>query len=138
MKPFMKRRKSSEFCSTCHKVHLDVPVNNYRWFRGFNDYDNWQASGFGDGARSFYYPKEGKTCAGCHMPLEHFDRTGSSEGWPRAFAPLCCGEYLGFARQSGSGSDRGGSRNFEPRAFITLDIFAASPVEKKTAASKPI
>ena len=56
MKPFM-RMDSAEFCSACHKVHLDVPVNNYRWFRGFNDYDNWQASGVsGQGARSFYYP----------------------------------------------------------------------------------
>ena len=50
-------RGSAGFCSSCHKVHLDVPVNNYRWFRGFNDYDNWQASGVsGQGARSFYYP----------------------------------------------------------------------------------
>ncbi len=39
LKPF-HRLDSSEFCSTCHKVHLDVPVNNYRWIRGFNDYDN--------------------------------------------------------------------------------------------------
>jgi len=39
------------------KTLQDVPVNNYRWFRGFNDYDNWQASGVsGQGARSFYYP----------------------------------------------------------------------------------
>ena len=56
MKPFM-RQDSAEFCSACHKVHLDEPVNNYRWFRGFNEYDNWQASGVsGQGARSFYYP----------------------------------------------------------------------------------
>ena len=56
MKPFSASRLA-EFCSSCHKVHLDVPVNNYRWFRGFNDYDNWQASGVsGQGARSFYYP----------------------------------------------------------------------------------
>ena len=34
---------TAEFCSTCHKVHLDGPVNDYRWLRGFNDYDNWQA-----------------------------------------------------------------------------------------------
>src|ERR1051325_10137211 len=47
--------QTPEFCSSCHKVHLDVPVNNYRWFRGFNEYDNWQASGVPDeGARSFY------------------------------------------------------------------------------------
>ena len=58
MKPFM-REDSAEFCASCHKVHLDVPVNYYRWFRGFNDYDNWQASGVsGQGARSFYYPPE--------------------------------------------------------------------------------
>src|SRR3954451_2902635 len=28
MKPFM-RESSAEFCSACHKVHLDVPVNQY-------------------------------------------------------------------------------------------------------------
>ena len=51
-------------------MHLDVPVNNYRWFRGFNDYDNWQASGVsGQGARSFYYPPKSQNCADCHMPL---------------------------------------------------------------------
>ena len=43
MKPFI-REQTAEFCSSCHKVHLDVPVNDYRWFRGFNEYDNWQAS----------------------------------------------------------------------------------------------
>ena len=56
LKPFMKKQEA-EFCAACHKVHLDVPVNAYRWIRGFNDYDNWQASGVsGQGARSFYYP----------------------------------------------------------------------------------
>ena len=56
LKPFM-REQVPEFCSGCHKVHLDVPVNHYRWIRGLNEYDNWQASGVsGQGARSFYYP----------------------------------------------------------------------------------
>jgi tetratricopeptide (TPR) repeat protein len=69
IKPF-HRDQTAEFCSSCHKVHLDVPVNNYRWFRGFNDYDNWQASGVsGQGARSFYYPAKPQKCADCHMPL---------------------------------------------------------------------
>jgi hypothetical protein len=63
------REQTPEFCSSCHKVHLDVPVNAYRWFRGFNEYDNWQASGVsGEGARSFYYPKAPQKCADCHMP----------------------------------------------------------------------
>src|SRR5204863_663535 len=44
--------------------------NAYRWFRGFNEYDNWQASGVsGEGARSFYYPATAQKCADCHMPL---------------------------------------------------------------------
>jgi len=69
LKPF-HRDQTADFCSSCHKVHLDVPVNGYRWIRGFNDYDNWQASGVsGQGARSFYYPPKSMRCADCHMPL---------------------------------------------------------------------
>jgi len=71
MKPFHHEPdQAAEFCSACHKVHLDVPVNGYRWIRGFNEYDNWQASGVsGQGARSFYYPSTPQTCRDCHMPL---------------------------------------------------------------------
>jgi len=72
---FLKRFHHSEgasgadFCVACHKVHLDVPVNSYRWFRGFNEYDAWQASGVsGQGARAFYYPSQPKSCGECHMP----------------------------------------------------------------------
>jgi tetratricopeptide (TPR) repeat protein len=64
------KEQTAEFCSSCHKVHLDVPVNSYRWFRGFNEYDNWQSSGVsGQGARSFYYPPRAQKCADCHMPM---------------------------------------------------------------------
>ena len=80
LKPFM-REQTAEFCSSCHKVHLDVPVNHYRWFRGFNEYDNWQASGVsGQGARSFYYPPKSQQCADCHMPLTPSKDFGSVAG----------------------------------------------------------
>lgn len=80
LKPF-HTEQTPEFCSTCHKVHLDVPVNDYRWFRGFNDYDNWQASGIsGQGARSFYYPPQPQTCRDCHMPLVESDDPGAKDG----------------------------------------------------------
>ncbi len=71
LKPFHRARAQvPEFCSACHKVHLDFPVNHYRWLRGFDDYDNWQASGVsGLGARSFYYPPKPQMCVDCHMPL---------------------------------------------------------------------
>ena len=69
LKPF-HRENTAEFCSTCHKVHLDEPVNNFRWVRGFNDYDQWQKSGVShQGALSFYYPETAKKCVDCHMPL---------------------------------------------------------------------
>lgn len=80
--------QTAKFCSSCHKVHLDVPVNGYRWFRGFNDYDSWQGSGVsGFGAISFYYPSDEKTgkpafkkCADCHMPNIASQDAGNFDG----------------------------------------------------------
>ena len=84
IKPF-HREQTAEFCSACHKVHLDVPVNGYRWFRGFNDYDNWQASGVsGQGARSFYYPAQPQKCADCHMPLVDSNDPAAKNGKVRS------------------------------------------------------
>ena len=80
LKPFVKEQ-AADFCSTCHKVHLDVPVNGYRWIRGFNDYDNWQASGVsGMGARSFYYPPKSQRCVDCHMPKVASNDFGNKMG----------------------------------------------------------
>jgi tetratricopeptide (TPR) repeat protein len=83
LKPFHRRpQQVPEFCSACHKVHLDVPVNNYRWIRGFDDYDNWQASGVsGQGARSFYYPPKPQNCVDCHMPLVRSNDFGNIQGF---------------------------------------------------------
>ncbi len=84
LKPF-HREQTPEFCASCHKVHLDVPVNAYRWFRGFNDYDNWQASGVsGEGARSFYYPRRPQRCADCHMPLVPSSDPAAKDGMVRS------------------------------------------------------
>ena len=68
MKPFFKQ---SEYCATCHKVSLNVPVNNYRWLRGQNEYDNWHDSGVAlNAARTFYLPPVKSVCQDCHMPPE--------------------------------------------------------------------
>ncbi len=67
-KPFLDQQ-TGEFCSACHKIHLDHADNDYRWERGFDEYDAWQGSGVsGFGARSFYYPPHSENCATCHMP----------------------------------------------------------------------
>jgi tetratricopeptide (TPR) repeat protein len=62
---------TAAFCSTCHKSHLDKPINGVGWVREDNDYDNWQASSIsGQGARSFYQPAAVRDCIDCHMPKE--------------------------------------------------------------------
>jgi tetratricopeptide (TPR) repeat protein len=83
LKPFHKDpRMTPDFCSACHKVHLDVPVNHYRWIRGFDDYDNWQGSGVsGNSARSFYYPPKPMECADCHMPMVRSNDAGNINGY---------------------------------------------------------
>lgn len=69
LKPF---HRTAEFCGTCHKVHLPVEVNHYKWLRGQNHYDDFLLSGVsGHGAQSFYYPDKASTkCADCHMSLQ--------------------------------------------------------------------
>ncbi len=133
LKPFMTEQ-ASEFCSTCHKVHLDIPVNNYRWFRGFNDYDNWQASGFGEGARSFYYPPEGQTCSNCHMPLEPSKELGSRDG--KIHSHRFPAANTAVANANKDAEQLAIEQKFLTSGFISVDIFAASPVQstgKQTA-----
>ncbi|MGH9454669.1 MAG: multiheme c-type cytochrome, partial [Terriglobia bacterium] len=83
LKPFHRQpNEVPKFCSACHKVHLDVPVDHYRWIRGFDEYDNWQASGVsGQGARSFYYPPHPQECVNCHMPMVRSNDFGNIHGY---------------------------------------------------------
>ncbi|MSV27317.1 MAG: tetratricopeptide repeat protein [Bryobacterales bacterium] len=126
MKPFM-RQDTAEYCSSCHKVHLDVPVNSYRWFRGFNDYDNWQASGFGQGARSFYYPPKKQHCGDCHMPLVKSNDPGNRGG--EVHSHRFPGANMAVPTANRDHAQLGATERFLKSGFITVDIFAVSPVE---------
>jgi Flp pilus assembly protein TadD len=129
LKPFM-RGESAEFCAACHKVHLDVPVNKYRWFRGFNDYDNWQASGVsGQGARSFYYPPKSQVCADCHMPLVASRDPGNHDGMVHSHRFPAANTALPYANRDEA--QMKATVDFLKSGFITVDIFAVSPVENK-------
>ena len=69
--------ESTEFCGTCHKVHLPPELNGYKWLRGQNHQDAFWLSGVsGQGIQSFYYPPVAEqNCNGCHMetfPSEDF------------------------------------------------------------------
>jgi len=130
MKPFMRGANSPEFCAACHKVHLDVPVNGYRWFRGFNEYDNWQASGVsGQGARSFYYPAQSQTCSECHMPLVDSQDPGNVNGKIHSHRFPAANTALPFVNQDKEQLDV--VQKFLKSGFISVDIFAVSPVDEK-------
>jgi Flp pilus assembly protein TadD len=128
MKPFM--RDNAEFCAACHKVHLDVPVNDYRWFRGFNDYDNWQASGVsGQGARSFYYPAKSNTCSGCHMPMVASHDPGNIKGMVHSHR--FPGANTAVPTSNKDEVQLAATEKFLKSGFITVDIFAVSQVQKQ-------
>ena len=62
---------TSEYCLTCHKVSIPESINNYRWLRGQDEYDNWHDSGISQNAsRTFYLPPAKRVCQDCHMPPE--------------------------------------------------------------------
>jgi tetratricopeptide (TPR) repeat protein len=127
LKPFM-RDQTAEFCSTCHKVHLDIPVNNYRWFRGFNEYDNWQASGVsGQGARSFYYPPKPAQCADCHMPPERSVDAGSTGGFVHSHRFPAANTALPTVNEDAPQLKL--TEDFLKNGAVTVDIFALSPAQ---------
>ena len=139
-KTFLKdfHRQNAEFCSACHKVHLDVPVNHYRWVRGFNEYDNWQASGVsGQGARSFYYPPKSKTCSECHMPLVAAYDPAARNGQVHSHRFPGANTALPFVNRDAEQLQV--VQNFLRAGQITLDIFGlvrgAAPVTAAPLAS---
>lgn len=126
MKPF-HRQDSAELCSACHKVHLDVPVNSYRWSRGFNDYDNWQASGVsGQGGRSFYYPKQPMRCVDCHMPQVPSKDMGNVAGLIHSHRFAAANTAIPTAY--GDQEQLEATTNFLKNGHVTVDIFAVSAV----------
>jgi tetratricopeptide (TPR) repeat protein len=132
LKPFM-RAQVAEFCSACHKVHLDVPVNHYRWVRGFNEYDNWQASGIsGQGARSFYYPANPMMCADCHMPLVRSNDAGNVKGFVHSHRFPGANTALPTANEDAEQLQA--SKHFLQDGQLSVDIFAVSPAGKPIAA----
>ncbi|HEY2458549.1 MAG TPA: tetratricopeptide repeat protein [Candidatus Acidoferrum sp.] len=128
LKPFM-RTQVPEFCSGCHKVHLDMPVNNYRWIRGLNEYDNWQASGVsGQGARSFYYPATPMMCADCHMPMVASKDEGNVNGYVHSHRFPGANTAVPTANEDTEQLEA--SKKFLQDKQVSVDIFAVSPVAK--------
>jgi Flp pilus assembly protein TadD len=135
LKPF-HTEQASEFCSSCHKVHLDKPVNDYRWFRGFNEYDNWQASAAsGYGARSFYYPPAPQQCSGCHMPLVDSNDPAARDGKVRSHRFPGANTALPFVNQDHEQLKL--TQDFLRDGQLSVDIFALTRSNDRAAAGAP-
>ncbi len=130
MKPFV-RNQTAAFCSSCHKVHLDFPVNHYRWTRGFNEYDNWQASGIsGEGARSFYYPPHPETCTDCHMPKVRSGDFGNYAGLIDSHRFPAANTALPYENEDAEQLKT--VENFLKDNQVSIDIFGISPEQAET------
>ncbi len=131
MKPF-HQEQGAEFCSSCHKVHLDVPVNDYRWIRGFNEYDNWQGSGVsGQGARSFYYPETPQTCSSCHMPLVASDDPSADDGFVRSHR--FPGANTALPHVNRDPAQLAAVQNFLRAGQVTVDVFGVARVDERSS-----
>jgi tetratricopeptide (TPR) repeat protein len=131
-RPFMHRRREvAEVCSVCHKVQLDVPDNHYRFIRGFDDYDHWQASGVsGNSARSFYYPPKPLTCVDCHMPLVPSHDYGNINGYVNS--------HRFVAANTAVPTSYGDEKQIEDvekflKGAVTVDLFAIAEEPKGAA-----
>jgi Flp pilus assembly protein TadD len=132
MKPMMVENQAA-FCSTCHKVHLDKAVNDYRWLRGFNTYDNWQASGVsGEGARSFYQPENAIQCTDCHMPLTPSNDPGSSTAGMKDHRFIAANTAVALSHGDDIQLEK--TIDFLEQGHLSVDIFAVSPHEAVASA----
>jgi tetratricopeptide (TPR) repeat protein len=130
-------KDTAEFCSSCHKVHLDVPVNAYRWFRGFNDYDNWQASGMsGQGARSFYYPPRPQKCADCHMPLVASNDPAAKQGKVKSHRFPAANTALPFVNQDHE--QLRVTQEFLKNDVVSVDVFALARTDDEQAEQRTL
>jgi len=121
-KPFFE---TSEYCATCHKVSLDVPVNGYRYLRGQDEYDNWHDSGVsGNAARTFYLPPKARQCRDCHMPLEDapLGDVSAKGGKVRSHRFLAVNTALPYIRGDFDTLRR--TEEFLKEAKLRIDVFA--------------
>ena len=100
-----------------------MPVNGYRWIRGFNDYDNWQASGVsGQGARSFYYPPTPMTCADCHMPRVPSTDPSAKDGRARSHRFVAANTALPYVNEDATQLKL--TQDFLKNGQVSVDVFA--------------
>ncbi|MCI0402486.1 MAG: tetratricopeptide repeat protein, partial [Acidobacteria bacterium] len=92
---------------------------------GFNEYDNWQASGVsGQGARSFYYPPKAQRCADCHMPLVDSQDRGNLAG--KVHSHRFPGANTALPTANEDEEQFRVTEDFLKDSIVSVDIFALS------------
>jgi tetratricopeptide (TPR) repeat protein len=122
LKPFFSE---AEYCQSCHKVSLSDPINEYRWLRGQDEYDNWHDSGIAlNASRTFYLPPDRRVCQDCHMPPEAALRgdLAADDGTVRSHRFLAANTALPFLRGDTATLRR--TEEFLRAEKLTVDIFA--------------
>ncbi|MFQ5496123.1 MAG: hypothetical protein ACE5EX_12175, partial [Phycisphaerae bacterium] len=117
--------RTSEYCAACHKVSLQEPVNNYRWLRAQNEYDNWHDSGVSlNAARTFYLPPARRVCQDCHMPPEPapLGDVAAKNGMVRSHRFLAVNTALPFVRGDTETIER--IEAFLRDVKLRIDLFA--------------
>lgn len=114
--------EAGAFCGTCHKVGIPPEVNQYRWKRGQNEWDAWQASGTsGNTVRSFYLPAQTETCVSCHMPLVPSNDRGNEDGMIRSHRFAAANSALPFL--NGHADQLQAVQRALEDSIVTVDIF---------------
>ena len=134
LKPFYKE---SAYCATCHKVSLTEPVNNYRWLRGQNEFDNWDDSGISlNASRTFYLPPSKRVCQDCHMPFEPAPRgdVAADDGMVRSHRFLAVNTALPYVRGDTATVRR--IEQFLRDQKLTVDVLAVKAAGR--AATMPL
>ncbi|NKB89042.1 MAG: tetratricopeptide repeat protein [Acidobacteria bacterium] len=122
----------SQFCATCHKQSLITPVNNYKWFRGFDEYDGWQNSGVsGASVRSFYFPENPLQCQDCHMPEVASTDAGNDDGFVASHRFV--GSNTALPALHGYTKQLEETAAFLQADQVTVDIFALDVVRGDAA-----
>jgi tetratricopeptide (TPR) repeat protein len=136
--------KTPEFCATCHKAAAPPSLNNYKYLRGFNTYDEWQMSGASTDTITPYYRRDKRAdCRTCHMPLTgegKFDLAADADG--KIASHRFIGANTAAPMYYGQTSQVEKTEDFLGNQVLSVDIFAlrdssGEPLAAPLAQDKP-
>ena len=140
-KTFLKPlHKTTEFCGTCHKVHLPEELNGYKWLRGQNHQDAFWLSGVsGHGVQQLLLsgtaPSRTATVATC-PPIASDDfgaRVRDDSGVTKTLDHL-----LPFGEHGGSVQLAVGERAPDGGAGATAALAAHRSLQRRRRARRPV